>query len=186
MGELNAIQPLRRDADNRVHWYPGKKRGEFEKVAESNIQFLAGPLGAMERGHNPLNDDKKAAFGTILFFKRPMPVPHDWFEVVQGLNSWALQQFEPNQLIHEYSSLKMQGDYFAREAWIELMKIIGKNLYFSDLTPKERWTLCANQVVSIWQVIGRGVRGNVPITVHWLDKSFAPLSADNKQDDERS
>lgn len=184
VGDLNEIQPLRRDADNRVHWYPGLKRGEFEKVAESIIQLLVGPLGAMERGHNALNDEKKAAFGTILFIKRPMPVPHDWFEVVQGLNSWALQQFEPHQQIYQYSSLQTQGDYFARAAWIELMKLTSKTVYFSDLKREERLTLCANQVVSIWQVIGRGVRGNVPINVHWLDKSFAPQSADNKQDDE--
>jgi hypothetical protein len=80
----------------------------------------------------------------------------------------------------------MQGYYFAREAWIKLMNLTCKTVYFSDLTAKERWPLCANQVVSIWQVIGRGVRGNVPINVHWLDKSFAPHSADNKQDDETS
>lgn len=115
-----------------------------------------------------------------------MPVPHDWDEVVKGLNSWALQQFEPNQPIHQYSSLQMQGDYFAREAWIELMKLTSKTVYFSDLNRQERLALCANQVVSIWQVIGIGVRGNVPINVHWLDKSFAPQSADNNQDDETS
>jgi hypothetical protein len=116
-----------------------------------------------------------------------MPVPHDWFEVVQGLNSWAFQQFEPNnQLIHQYSSLQIQGDYFARAAWIELMKLTSKTVYFKDLKRQERLTLSANQVVSIWQIIGRGVRGNVPINVHWLDKSFALHSADNKQDDEHS
>ncbi|WP_250121302.1 hypothetical protein [Chroococcidiopsis sp. CCMEE 29] len=186
VGDVNAIQPLRRDADNRDHLYPGLKRGEIDKVAESIIQLLIGVLGAMERGHNPLNDEKKAAFGTILFIKRPMPVPHDWDEVVKGLNSWALQQFEPNQPIHQYSSLQMQGDYFAREAWIELMKLTSKTVYFSDLNRQERLALCANQVVSIWQVIGIGVRGNVPINVHWLDKSFAPQSADNNQDDETS
>lgn len=186
VGELDKMQPLRRDADNRVHWYPGTKRGEFEKVAELLIQLLMGPLGALERSHNSLNDDKKAAFGAILFIKRPMPVPHDWVEVVQELSSWAFQQFEPNQLIYDYPSLQTQGDYFARAAWIELMNLTSKTIGFSNLTPKERWTLCANQAVSIWQVIGRGVRGNVPIIVHWLDKSFAPHSADNKQDDEHS
>jgi hypothetical protein len=60
VGDIKTIQPLRRDADNRVHWYPGTKRGEFEKVAEADIQLLVGPLGAMERGHNALNDEKKA------------------------------------------------------------------------------------------------------------------------------
>jgi len=38
--------------------------------------------------------------------------------------------------------------------------------------------------VSIWQTIGRGVRGGVPILIYFLDKMFAPLSAKEKQDDE--
>ncbi len=45
------------------------------------------------------------------------------------------------------------------------------------MTPEERDVLCWTQLVSIWQIIGRLVRGGVPAEVYFLDAKFAPLSA---------
>jgi hypothetical protein len=55
---------------------------------------------------------------------------------------------------------------------------------FKQLTPEERSVLCWTQLVSIWQIIGRLVRGGVPCLVHFLDVKFAPLSVEGKPDRE--
>ena len=36
--------------------------------------------------------------------------------------------------------------------------------------------------MSIWQIIGRLVRGGVPAEVHFIDVKFAPKSANSEQD----
>jgi hypothetical protein len=55
---------------------------------------------------------------------------------------------------------------------------------FKQLNPAERSVLCWTQLVSIWQIIGRLVRGNVPCLVHFLDRQFAPLSTNEELDNE--
>jgi flagellin-specific chaperone FliS len=41
-------------------------------------------------------------------------------------------------------------------------------------------------LVSVWQIIGRLVRGGVPCIVHFLDAKFAPQSVDSELDNERT
>jgi hypothetical protein len=53
---------------------------------------------------------------------------------------------------------------------------------YKQLTDDERSILCWTQLVSIWQIIGRLVRGGVPCIVHFLDAKFAPKSAQGELD----
>jgi len=55
---------------------------------------------------------------------------------------------------------------------------------FKQLTDSERSVLSWTQLVSIWQIIGRLVRGGVPCIVHFLDVKFAPKSATGELDSE--
>jgi hypothetical protein len=56
------------------------------------------------------------------------------------------------------------------------------------LEDRDRIPLTWSQLVSIWQVIGRLVRGGCPARVYFCDAAFAPRSADKESqpDDERS
>ena len=54
---------------------------------------------------------------------------------------------------------------------------------YSTLPPGDREALIWTQLVSIWQVIGRLVRGGCDAQIYFCDAAFAPLAA--RRGDER-
>jgi hypothetical protein len=145
---------------------------------------------ALERGHNILNDKRIAAFGAAIFLSRPMPVPDDWQTTVQQLNNWAIQNAEDSTL---YEAINRRGEpltltnvesEFYKYAVAKMLDLNCRAMSFKQLTDDERSVLCWTQLVSIWQIIGRLVRGGVPCIVHFLDVKFAPKSATGELDSE--
>ena len=55
---------------------------------------------------------------------------------------------------------------------------------YKQLSPEERSVLCWTQLVSIWQVIGRLVRGGVPCFIYFLDVRFADNFIEGKKETE--
>jgi hypothetical protein len=145
---------------------------------------------ALERGHNILNAEGKAAFGAVLFLNRPMPIPDNWQSTVQQLNAWALKHEKDSTLYEEAQSisgnltLTQVADIFYQNAVAEMVNLNYTAWAFKQLTQGERSVLCWTQLVSIWQIIGRLVRGGVPAVVHFIDVKFAPNSAIGEQDSE--
>ncbi|MDY7009057.1 MAG: hypothetical protein SWX82_35415 [Cyanobacteriota bacterium] len=180
VGNFEEIQSLRRD--NSPAHLEGIRRGKIQELKDTPVKLISGPLMAFERGHNILNERQKAAFGTILFLIRPMPVPDDWQTTVRFLNNWALSNIEETN--YGQNTIHEQADEFVRQAFVQLINLTGRTSSFRQLDENERKVLCATQAVTIWQVIGRGVRGGVPINVHFLDAKFAPNSAQGIEDDE--
>lgn len=174
---IDQIAALRRDSAPKS--LPGIRRSQIGNLKELNTQIVVAPLMALERGYNILNEQKIAAFGAALFLCRPMPVPDDWQSTVRQLNAWALQNYaDPANYINLNSQwLSNFEERFYRLAIAELNRLNCRALRFEQLTEQERQVLCWNQLVSIWQVIGRLVRGNVPCIVHFLDAKFAPQLA---------
>ena len=184
----DGIAVLRRD--NAPAELSGIRRGQIRDVSKLPILIVIAPLMALERGHNILNDRRIAAFGAAVFLSRPMPVPDDWQTTVQQLNDWALKNASNLSL---YETLLNSGEpltltkvenKFYQAAIAEMVELNCRGISFKDLTDKERSVLCWTQLVSIWQVIGRLVRGGVPCIVHFLDTKFAPDSAEGQQDSE--
>jgi len=184
----DSIATLRRDhapAD-----LTGIRRGQIRDVAKQHTQIVIAPLMALERGHNILNENRIAAFGAAVFLSRPMPVPDDWQTTVQQLNSWALEKSSDFSL---YQAIQKRGDAltltnveneFYRYAVAKMLELNCRAMSFKQLTSDERSVLCWTQLVSIWQIIGRLVRGGVPCIVHFLDAKFAPKSVDSELDQE--
>jgi hypothetical protein len=143
---------------------------------------------ALERGHNILNDKRIAAFGAAVFLSRPMPVPDDWQTTVQQLNNWALENcsnfalYEPIGRRGDTLTLANVHSEFYRYAVDKMLDLNCRAMSFKQLTDDERSVLCWTQLVSIWQIIGRLVRGGVPCIVHFLDVKFAPKSAAGELD----
>jgi hypothetical protein len=73
---IENIAVLRRDR-SPTH-LPGIRRGQIRDLKDLDTQIVIAPLMALERGHNILNENMRAAFGAALFICRPMPVPDDW------------------------------------------------------------------------------------------------------------
>lgn len=185
---LDGITTLRRD--NAPSHLSGIRRGKIRDVAKLPIQIVVAPLMALERGHNILNENRIAAFGAAVFLSRPMPVPDDWQTTVQQLNNWALEKSEDFSL---YQALQTRGDdltltnienEFYQYAVAKMLDLNCRAMSFKQLTRDERSVLCWTQFVSIWQIVGRLVRGGVPCIVHFLDAKFAPQSVDNQLDSE--
>jgi|GEM_PF-905070 len=185
--EAKAIVSLIRDNDPNKN---GIRRGKIEGLKDTPTKILAAPLLALERGHNILNHKNKAAFGAAAFLPRPLPVPDDWQFTVQQLNAWALDNAEkPDffQILEQENiplTLSKIDEYFYQTAIKKMYELNCRPLFFKQLDENERRVVCATQLVKIWQIIGRLVRGGVPCIVHFLDAKFAEKSLENELDDE--
>lgn len=177
------IEPLRRDQDSPN--LRGIRRSKIQSLKDTSIKGVVAPLMALERGYNVLNQSDKAAFGAALFLNRPMPVPDNWQSTVQQLNDWALKQERYSTLfegVNEPPTLIEVADIFYLHATNKMRELNSTAGSYRQMTPEERDILCWTQLVSIWQIIGRLVRGGVPAEVYFLDAKFAPKSAEGLKD----
>lgn len=179
-GQTDSIACLRRD--NAPAELKGIRRGQIRDLKNLPTKIVIAPLMALERGHNILNENNIAAFGAVVFFSRPMPVPDDWQITVQQLNNWAILQAENCELNASLSLTEVENQFY-QSAIAKMLELNCRAMSFAQLNREERSVLCWTELVSIWQIIGRLVRGGVPCLVHFLDAKFAPKSADNELDD---
>lgn len=181
------LGPAGSDPDEAEHAFP-VRRGDLALFAEDpEAEVLVAPLMAVERGHNILNSAHKAAFGTALFLARPHPRPDDLTLSVFAINDWACRFVRDlerpddragpatfGELVTKAGSLDQAGRDLRREARGEWRRLLSRRYVYSQLTPWEKKAFAWDQLVTMWQVIGRLVRGGVPARVVFVDAAFAP------------
>ncbi|MFE1995241.1 pPIWI_RE_Z domain-containing protein [Streptomyces parvulus] len=169
------------------------RRGDLASFADDlDAELLVAPLLAVERGHNILTvpqqpgEEKVAAFGTVFFLVRPHPRPDDLSLSVFAINDWAtrfvrdqpgLPQGTFGELVAASEGLDAAGSAFrttARGVW---RHVLSRPYIYSSLSDDEKKSFVWDQLVTIWQVIGRLVRGGVPARVVFVDAAFAPRLA---------
>ncbi|MEW2220777.1 hypothetical protein AB0939_16005 [Streptomyces sp. NPDC006990] len=169
------------------------RRGDLASFADDpDAELLVAPLLAIERGHNILTvpqqagEDRVAAFGTVFFLVRPHPRPDDLTLSVFAVNDWATRFVRGRRagrdgtfgdLVAEAGDLHKAGGAFrttARGVWRHLLS---RPYVYSSLSDEEKTSFVWDQLVTIWQVIGRLVRGGVPARVVFVDAAFAPRLA---------
>lgn len=91
----------------------------------------------------------------------------------------ALEQGTKSPLTLDRAGRAFRGAAFGR--WRKLLR---QPLKYSTLDPYARKALVWNQMVTIWQVIGRLVRGGCAAEVFFCDAKFAPRTANLRDDDE--
>ncbi|SFD72817.1 hypothetical protein [Streptomyces aidingensis] len=163
------------------------RRGDLASFAEDpTAEVLVAPLMAVERGHNILNAQRNAAFGTALFLARPHPRPDDLALAVFAINDWAtrfvrdepgLDQRTFGKLVRNAGDLDAAGLAFRHLARGEWRRLLSRRYIYSRLSDHEKRSFTWDQLVTIWQVIGRLVRGGVPARVVFVDARFAPRTA---------
>ncbi|MBX9386927.1 hypothetical protein ACFPZ0_00675 [Streptomonospora nanhaiensis] len=163
------------------------RRGDLAAFAEDpDAELLVAPLLAIERGHNVLNAAHKAAFGTVLFLARPHPRPDDLSLAVFAVNDWATRFVRdmPDRddatftgLVAEAGGLDAAGRAFRAVARGEWRRLLSRRYIYSRLSDGDRTAFVWDQLVTVWQVIGRLVRGGVPARVVFVDAAFAPRHA---------
>lgn len=164
-------------------WSDGSalSRGRVHTLAETGAWLLVAPLMAVERGHNILNEARRAAIGAVLFLVRPHPRPDDIGHAIHAINAWAIA--ESAQPAPAGLSLAAYGHNFRQRAFQRWRDLLNVPVRYSTLPPGDREALIWTQLVSIWQVIGRLVRGGCDAQIYFCDAAFAPLAA--RRGDER-
>ncbi|MBF6263591.1 transposase [Nocardia farcinica] len=160
------------------YWKPTLRRGDVARLADTDATFLVAPLLAIERGHNILNPAGEAALGSAYFLVRPHPRPDEIAYPVQSMNRWAVEQIDALRSGHHcYNGTDLHG--LARKLrglgyrrWQS--KLTAPMVYGSLDRTTDRPALAWTQLVTIWQVIGRLVRGGCAARVHFCDAKFAP------------
>jgi hypothetical protein len=141
---------------------------------------LVAPLLAIERGHNILNDEGTAAIGSVFFLARPHPRPDDIGLAIQAVNDWAARMLRDGsfrELVRDEDTLDAAGKEFRHQARAKWRHLLNQPMAYSRLGREEKASFTWDQLVVIWQVIGRLVRGGVPARVVFVDSPFAERQA---------
>jgi hypothetical protein len=182
------IRYLVRDDDEFAVAWDGPaplRRGDVAEFAGTGAWILIAPLLAVERGHNILNEDSVAALGAVYFLIRPHPRPDDLSYVAQRINQWASTQIRellPAVTGEDRRTLADCGAALRSAGHQRWRKLLRQKLAYSTLSDTEREALIWSQLVTIWQVIGRLVRGGKPAAVYFCDAAFAPVTASPDED----
>jgi hypothetical protein len=158
------------------------RRGDVSTLAETPAAVLVAPLLAVERGHNILNEKRKAAIGSVYFLARPNPRPDDLTLAVHTINDWTARVRQDGRFtkwMREARSLDKAGEKFRTEARREWRRVLRRTLAWTGLGD-DREPITWDMLVIMWQVIGRLVRGGVPARVNFVDAAFAPNLAEGK------
>jgi hypothetical protein len=153
------------------------RRGEVDKLAQTGAWLLVAPLQAIERGHNILNDERRAALGAAYFLVRPHPRPDDIGAAIHAINHWAVECGHGLQAGGTGASLDERGRVFHAAAYAQWRRFLRLPMVYSTLPPADRDALTWSELVSIWQVIGRLVRGGCEARILFCDAAFARLTA---------
>jgi hypothetical protein len=156
------------------------RRGDVASFAATGSEILVAPLLAVERGHNIVLLDGKAAIGTVYFLARPHPRPDDITLAIQAVNDWAVRYVRDGgfaQQARAIGSLDAAGRAFRKQARDKWQRYLTRRLSWSSLPEDEKLSFTWDQLVVMWQVIGRLVRGGVPARVVFVDAAFSPREA---------
>lgn len=176
---------VRDDDEFGTQWSSGERgiqRGLVHQFASTGAWILIAPLMAIERGHNILNEYNKAALGAAYFLVRPHPRPDDISYAIHSIDRWAIDRYNDTEWLSancENGSLALEevGQTFRDAAYRRWRYLLRLPMIYSTLPQEEREAVTWNQLVSIWQAIGRLIRGGSPARVFFCDAAFARRTA---------
>ncbi|MFI0774663.1 signal recognition particle [Streptomyces sp. NPDC021212] len=157
-------------------------RGDVKTFPSVGGDILVAPLLAVERGHNIVLNGGKAAIGSVYFLARPHPRPDDISLAIQAINDWAVRQLRDVEGTFRQGALAAAtpdraGVAFRSRARHQWNRFLTRRLAWSSLREDEKTAFTWDQLVVMWQVIGRLVRGGVPARVVFVDAAFSPREA---------
>ncbi|MFJ3048427.1 hypothetical protein ACIPEN_21550 [Herbaspirillum chlorophenolicum] len=134
--------------------------------------ILIAPIGPISRGHNIVRDDGCAVISTIYFLHRPHPRPDDIQSIVGCVNRFTMEWINKSRPGQE--SISLAGKTFERKAKFALDDGFALRRAFSIMPDRARTQYSWDLITQLWQTIGRGIRGGVPVYVGFVDERFAP------------
>ncbi|NMG42649.1 hypothetical protein GPA22_02730 [Aromatoleum toluvorans] len=156
-----------------VNLLPRSRVEDFGRSPEGSV--LVAPLGPISRGHNIVTPSGQAALSTIYFLHRPHPRPDDHSTVVGMLNRAAMDlQLKRDRPAKEPVSLSDLARWFISRGHRALNDGFALRVSYQVMSPEARAQFAWDLITSLWQTIGRGIRGGVPVYVGFIDQKFAP------------
>ena len=168
------------------------QRGLVYQFASTGAWILVAPLLAVERGHNILTENKeRAAIGAAYFLIRPHSRPDDINYAVYSINKWAVDRSTNSDWLKAVCKsatpdLTSAGDAFRSQAHLRWRQLLQMPMRYSTMADNERDAVTWSHLVTIWQVIGRLVRGGSPAHVYFCDAAFATNSASSAEEGDRA
>jgi len=151
---------------------------DFGRTPQGSI--LVAPLKPISRGHNIVTEAGYAAISAIYFLHRPHPRPDDHSSVIGMINRLAMNALRKDGLFTSSNkSLDSLARHFVSQAHRALNEGFAMRVAYSIMPEEARTQYSWDLITSLWQTIGRGIRGGVPIYVGFIDKKFAPGVFDN-------
>ena len=171
--------------ENNDHPSHSKARG-VQKLERSRVESFGGiqepailiaPIWVVSRGHNILiPESRKAAISSIYFLHRFHHPPGDMSRVIAAINRLG-QDVVDNGVpgCAEEASLRQKARTLSQQGKI----VRGKSLAavrsgYALMTDEAQAQFAWDTIALVWQAIGRGIRGGVPVHAGFVDAAFAP------------
>ena len=167
--------------DDNPENYKLLQRGRSPDFATRPEPILISPIKAFERGHNIVDENGIAVIGAAYFLVLPHPVPDDLSYAIHSINRWAIDNYKTAT----GETLKKLGKEFRDAAYRQWLHLLHLSLKLRTLPEEDRKAVHWDILVSLWQVIGRLIRGNANAQVFWCDAKFGintAINQDGKED----
>ena len=120
--------------------------------------------------------------GRLKWLGDPPPRPDDISLAIQSINEWAVRQLRDADGSFRQNALAaatpdQAAVAFRSRARRQWNRYLTRKLAWSSLRDEEKTAFTWDQLVVMWQVIGRLVRGGVPARVVFVDAAFSPREA---------
>ena len=189
-----SVNCLVRDRDDTLAGEAGSRlrlarplpRSLIERFGEQPEQsVLVAPMQNIARGHNILNSRRVAAISSIYFLHRVHPRPDDLGPTIGRLNRSTQAWFDHGLMMpagktvtvaNRAQRMRYAANYIVRHG-LEA----GRGGY-QTLPAEYKAQFAWDMLTSLWQTIGRGIRGGCPVFAAFVDYAFAPLSFDSNYD----
>jgi hypothetical protein len=182
LGWEDKIVALSPDDEDSENWdyspenYKLLQRGRSPDFATRPEPILISPIKAFERGHNIVDENGIAVIGAAYFLVLPHPVPDDLSYAIHSINRWAIDNYKTAT----GETLKKLGKEFRDAAYRQWLHLLHLSLKLRTLPEEDRKAVHWDILVSLWQVIGRLIRGNANAQVFWCDAKFGINTARNQ------
>jgi hypothetical protein len=167
-------------------------RGQVEGLgSDTDIEILVFPIAALGRGTNVVftvddADKGKAAIGSVFFLTRPHPAAGD-LSLMLSLLARQTERLDAEDLrAVGLADVRAIFDQRRYEVFRQISRLLARPMSASQLDNATLRSFAANLLVSVLQMIGRGMRKRMPIEVYFIDAAWAPNSAEGRPETTRS
>jgi hypothetical protein len=149
--------------------------------------LLIFPMSAIGRGVNIVyrfgSRRDKAMLGSLFFLTRPHP-RGDSLQLIHGLVGRESEAFDARQFSTTGEAIDALQD--SRQSIARTVEYLLRIELISQRLGKYALPFVADQMIMILQTIGRAMRGDCPAYVYFVDAAWAPNSARDVPDTDRS